>query len=204
MRTLLITAGFLTIAAANAERGDLYKWEDEDGNIYYSDKVPPEYAERDKERITPHGVPLEEIEGRKTEEELEEERRQAELDRQRAEQLRADTALLNTYLTVAEIENHRDRRIELFQAQARVTELFLKNQQARLERLEREASRYQPYSSDADAPMVDPGLVEEINETRSTIERHTDNLRKYTEEEQAIRRQFEHYIARFRELKGLE
>ena len=42
-------------------------------------------------------------------------------------QMRADRALLATYQNVDEIVMHRDRRVELFQAQSRVTELYLRN-----------------------------------------------------------------------------
>ena len=205
MRKLLATVGFLTITVtANAgEHGKFYEWTDEDGVTHYSDSIPPEYSELDKQVVNQHGVTLAEIEGRKTEEELAEEARLAELNLQRELQLRADKALLATYLTVDEIQMHRDRRVELFQAQSRVTELFLNNLETRLDRLEREASRYQPYSNDPDAPMVDPDLVDEINDTKSTIRRHEANLVKFQEEEQTIKRRFEGDIARFKKLKGL-
>ena len=61
-------------------------------------------------------------------------------------QFRADQALLSTYVSVAEIEMHRDRRVELFQAQARVTELYLRNLQRRLDQLKTEAGRFKPSS----------------------------------------------------------
>jgi len=105
---------------------------------------------------------------------------------------------------VDEIRMHRDRRIELFQAQSRVTELYLRNLQRRLEKLEREASRFAPYSSDPEAEMVDPDLVAEINETKGTIERHIENLQKFQNEEQVIIARFEGDIDRFKSLKGLE
>ena len=58
-------------------------------------------------------------------------------------QKRQDQALLATYLSVDEIIMHRDRRVELFQAQSRVTELYLRNLQRRLDNLRSEASRFQ-------------------------------------------------------------
>ena len=68
-------------------------------------------------------------------------------------QLRADKALLATYLSVEEIVMHRDRRIELFQAQSRVTELYLRNLERRLTRLKHEAAKYRPYSDDPERQM---------------------------------------------------
>ncbi|MDH3551542.1 MAG: hypothetical protein OER22_02910, partial [Gammaproteobacteria bacterium] len=74
--------------------------------------------------------------------------------------------MLSTYVNVNEIEMHRDRRVELFQAQARVTELYLRNLRRRLDKLKSEAGRYKPYSSDPGAPTIDPDLVEEISDRR--------------------------------------
>ena len=98
---------------------------------------------------------------------------------------------------------HRDRRVELFQAQARVTELYLRNLSRRLGTLKTEAGRYKPYSSDPEAPMVDPSLVEEIKETEAAIERHESNLDQFRQQEQDIIERFEDSIDRFRELKGM-
>jgi len=118
-------------------------------------------------------------------------------------QFRADQALLSTYVSVAEIEMHRDRRVELFQAQARVTELYLRNLQRRLDQLKAEAGRFKPYSSDPAAQMIDPSLVEDIDETEASIGRHEQNLKKFRDEEQRIHERFEGDIQRFKTIKGI-
>jgi len=181
----------------------LYRWVDDDGVVHYGDSVPPEYAEAEKQVLNKTGVTVDVMHGKKTPEELAEERRLEEQRRARELQRRADQALLATYLSVDEIELHRDRRVELFQAQARVTELYLRNLQKRLSLLEEEAAKYQPYSSDPDAPLIEPDLVSELNETRETIERHEANLERFREDEQQIVARFSDDIDRFRELKGL-
>jgi hypothetical protein len=98
---------------------------------------------------------------------------------------------------------HRNRRVELFQAQSRVTELYLSNLGGRLQKLEREASRYLTYSGDTDAKMVDPDLVDEISETKSTISRHEENLQKFQADEQLIIARFQGDINRFKVLRGI-
>ncbi|MFQ5609086.1 MAG: DUF4124 domain-containing protein [Woeseiaceae bacterium] len=207
MRKFFLTVGFLTISAvvgAAEHDGKYYRWTDEDGVVHYGDSIPAEYTDLDKQVINEHGVTLAEIEGRKTDEERAAEERAQQMQLQKDMQLRADKALLATYLTVDEIRMHRDRRVELFQAQSRVTELFLSNLESRLQRLERVASRYLPYSTDPDAPQVDPDLVSEINETRSIIQRHQSNLVKFQQEEQTIIARFEGDITRFKSLKGID
>ena len=106
-------------------------------------------------------------------------------------------------LTIDEIVMHRDRRVELFQAQARVTELYLKNLQRRMENLRNEASKFRPYSEDPDAPLIDPDLADDMQSTKETIARHEGNLRKFEEDEQSIVARFDGDIDRFKKLKGL-
>ena len=207
MRLSHLAIGLIVVsfAAGAADRENRhYKVVDEDGNTYYGDSIPPEMTDLDKQVVNDHGVTVGHIEGRKTEEELEAERRAEEQRLQRELQRRADQALLATYQSVQEIELHRDRRVELFQAQARVTELYLRNLQRQLEKLERESLRYAPYSSDPDAEMVDPDLVEDIIETKDTIHRHEQNLQKFKDDEAMIIARFDGDINRFKSLKGIE
>ena len=205
MRTFAITATlFLLSTASVAAEKQIYKWVDEDGNVFYDDSVPPEYAERPKEILNDQGVAVDNVEGKKTAEQLEAERieneRRAEAERQR----RADLALLATYLSVDEIEMHRDRRVELFQAQSRVTELYLRNLERRLESLRNEARKYRPYNEDPDAPMIDDSLADDLRDTKETIARHERNLQKYRLDERDIIERFDNDIARFKRLKGID
>lgn len=193
----------LAAAAQQKDRGT-FKWVDDEGVIHYGDRIPPEYADKPKQRLNDQGVAVEHLEGKKTEAQIAAEKKAAELEVQRELQRRADQALLNTYISVAEIEMHRDRRVELFRAQARVTELYLRNLSRRLDQLKREAGRFKPYNSDPNAETIDPGLVAEIKETEGAIQRHEDNLSQFRNEEKQIRDRFEGDIERFKRLKGIE
>lgn len=207
MRSLLLTAATLLLlsqAALAAQDQKLYRWVDKDGNIHYGDKVPAEYAEVEKQVVNEHGVTLDVLRGKKTEEEIAAEKQAEELKAERELRRRQDQALLATYLSVDEIVMHRDRRVELFQAQGRVTELYLRNLQKRLNSLQKEASRFAPYNEDPDAPMIDPALAADIATTTETIARHERNLERFQEDEQSIVARFDGDISRFKTLKGLE
>jgi hypothetical protein len=194
----------LPLAAGAQESRETYKWLDDEGQIHYGDSVPPEYADKRKSVLNEQGVAVGQVEGKKTAEQLQREKEEKELEMQRELQLRADKALLATYITVQEIEMHRDRRVELFRAQARVTELYLRNLNRRLDQLKQEAGRYKPYNSDPDAEMIDPGLVEDLEETEDSIDRHEQNLQQFRQEERDIIKRFDGDIQRFRILKGLD
>ena len=193
----------LSLSAVAESPQKLYRWVDAEGVVHFGDSVPAEYAEIEKQVLNEHGVTVDVLRGKKTEEEIAEEKRQEEIQLALELQRRADQALLATYLSVDEIEMHRDRRIELFQAQTRVTELYLRNQRRRLESLQKEASNFRPYSSDPDAPLIERDLADDIAETKDIIGRHEINLERFQDDEANILARFDGDIARFRLLKGL-
>ena len=207
MRILVITALSLLLLSMAAQARDgqkLYRWVDAEGNVHYGDSIPAEYAELEKQVLNQHGVTVDTLFGKKTPEQLAEEQRQVELARELEERKRADQALLATYMTIDEILMHRDRRIELFQAQTRVTELYLRNLQRRLDGLMADASKFQPYSDDPDAPMIARDLTDDIAATKDTIERHEGNLQRFKTDETSIVDRFEIDIMRFKRIKGLD
>ena len=199
---LILSTAPLALMAGQTER--VYKWVDEEGQVHFGDSIPPQYSDLPKQVLNEHAVKVDDIEGRKTDEQRAAERAAAEVAMQRELQARADQALLSTYLSVDEIVMHRDRRIELFQAQSRVTELYLRNLERRLTKLKRDAAKYRPYSEDPDAPLIDPDLVADINETQDTIARHQQNLLKFQEDERLMVARFEGDIDRFKRLKGVD
>jgi hypothetical protein len=203
LNVIFIVLCFLVPLASQAQETRTYRWVDDDGVVHYGDSIPPEFAEKPKQVLNEHGVTIQYLEGRKTPEQLEAEQAARDLEVQVNLQRRADQALLATYINVEEITMHRDRRIELFQAQARVTELYLRNLRRRLESLREDARGFKPYSSDPNAPAIDPDLVDEIRRTNEAIKRHEINLRKYRSDEQQIIERFDGDITRFMALKGL-
>ena len=200
----ILTLLLLPMAAQAREGQKLYRWVDAEGNVHYGDSIPAEYAELEKQVLNQHGITVDTLTGKKTPEQLAAEQRQIELARELEERKRADQALLATYMSIEEILMHRDRRIELFQAQTRVTELYLRNLQRRLDSLMVDASSFQPYSDNPDAPMIDRDLTDDIAETKDTIERHEGNLQRFKSDESNIVDRFEIDILRFKRIEGLD
>ena len=200
-----ITLLFFCLSAgiASAQTPKLYRWVDEHGVVHYGDSIPARYAEIERQVVNEHGITVDVMHAKKTDEELAEEARLEELRVEAELQRRRDQALLATYLSIDEIEMHRDRRVELFQAQARVTELYLRNLQRRMDSLREEASKFRPYSEDPEAPLIDPDLADDIRQTKDTIVRHEQNLQKFETDEENIVARFAGDIDRFKELKGL-
>ena len=198
---LLLLAPF-AYAQKDATKG-YFKWVDEDGVVHYGDSIPAKYRDLPKEVVNDYGVQIDYLEGKKSPEQLEAERLEEERIQKIELQRRADQALLATYLSVDEILLHRDRRVELFQAQARVTELYLRNLDRRLKSLRADASNFQPYSENPDAPMIADDLAKELRKTKEIINRHERNLKKFKSDEQQIIARFEGDINRFKTLRGI-
>jgi len=203
LKVSCIVFGLLVPLTAFAQQGTAYSWVDDDGVRHYGDRIPAEYADKPKDVVNEYGVVVGHIRGKRTAEQIQAEKEAAALAMKEELQRRADLALLSTYANVTEIEMHRDRRIELFQAQARVTELYLRNLRRRLSKLKGDAGRFKPYNSNPEAPMIDPGLIEDIKDTEGAIMRHEDNLKTYRAEERRINERFDGDIQRFMILKGL-
>jgi len=194
----------LSVGVAAAQSGQrLFRWVDTDGVVHYGDSIPPEYSELERQVLNEHGITIDVMQAKKTAAQLAEERHLEELRLARELQARADQNLLATYLSVDEILLHRDRRVELFQAQARVTELYLKNLQRRMDSLRSEAANFRPYSVNPDAPIIDPELANDMTTTKETIVRHERNLQKFHDDELLIVARFDGDVDRFRRIKGL-
>lgn len=205
MRKLIITSILLLLAplAFGEQETKVYRWIDAEGVVHFDDSIPPEFAEYPKDVLNERGVTVGNLAGKKTEEQLVAERIAEEQRVVLEKRQREDQALVATYLNVEEILLHRDRRVELFQAQARVTELYLRNLKTRLDDLRTDASNFRPYSEDADAPLIPESLNKDLLRTKDTIARHKRNLQKYQSDEQQIIDRFDGDISRFKVLKGI-
>ena len=185
----------------------MYRWEDSEGTVHYGDAVPPEHAARGHSLINEYGVEIGRVAGERSAEEKAAEKRRAEL---LAEQRKArdaallrDKVLLSTYLSVEEIEALRDRRIELVAGQIRVTQIYLDNLRQKLLKLEKEAQRFSPYSTNPDARPIDEKLARELSDTLDSIMLYEQNLARSRQEQNQLMAKFDSDIGRFRELRSL-
>ena len=185
----------------------VYRWVDNEGVVHYGDRIPPEFANTDRDILNDQAVTVGFEEGEVTPEERAElERLKAIADaeqRQRDNAARRDRMLLETYITVADIEDLRDRRLELLTSQIKVTELYLANLRKRLAALEREASIYKPYSDKQNAAPLPDDLALEMQRAAASISLYEQTLERTRQDQEALTEAFADDIIRFRELKRL-
>jgi len=193
------------LAAPSSKQGTTYKWTDDNGRVHYGDHVPPQYADEDRELLNEQGVRVGIEEGLDTPEERAEKARikalQEEARTQKLAAARRDRVLLETYLSVAEIEMLRDRRLELMESQIKVTEQYLNNLRKRLLTLQQEAIGYKPYSDIPDAPEIPENLALDISRTVASITLYERTLASTRTLQGEVREKFARDIVRFAELK---
>ena len=164
---LLVIAAIALPSISSAQK--LYKWTDENGGVHYSD-IPP----------APNRDPS------------------AQADqREKDKSAQRDRVLLETYSSVAEIEDLRNRRIEEMESQIRGTEDYLGKLRERLVGLQAEASQFKQ-----DASQIPESLALDISQTTAAIPQHEQTLLRMRADQDAAKQSFDNDIARFRELKG--
>jgi hypothetical protein len=209
IRTFTIFAAALASAPAMAAQGTatreaFYRCRDATGHTLYGDRVPVGCQGRDTEVLNAHGSVMRIIEGdqtraaRLTREEAETKERHAKEQR-----VQRDNMLLETYLSVEDIERLRDQRLELLSAQYRATEQTISNMRERQNRLESQVARFKPYSDNPNAPPLPDHLAEEMVNTVNSLRVYHESLQKNRDEQDHVKSTFSADIKRFKELKGV-
>jgi len=199
-RVLLIVVG-LALASGPAMAQKVYRWVDENGQVHYGDKVPPQYASQDRDILNKHGVAVGRQEGLETPAEAR--ARIAQEERQKAEQEKAqrDRMLVSTYQNVEEIELLRARRLELVDSNIMIQQQSVANLKARLGEQQVRAARFKPINEDPQARPMPEGLAEDIERTKSDLRTQEANLHRKQEERDALNAKFDAEIVRFVELR---
>jgi hypothetical protein len=130
---LAIALAILTLAACifltPTARAATYKWVDDQGNVHYSDKMPPEAVNKGSIELNKQGVPIKKNDPALTPEqrrarEVEEERtRQAAKIRDEIQ--RRDRALLQTFTTEGEIDLSKKRALRTIDGQIQSAEAYI-------------------------------------------------------------------------------
>jgi len=181
-----------------------YRCKDANGLTHYGDSVPQPCRGLDTEVLNDSGIVVRMIEGEQTR--LARQAREAaetKLRNEREQALQRDRTLIETYLTVEDIERLRDQRLELLIGQYRVTEQNIANLRERQDRLENQIARFRPYSGSAKAPPLPDHLAEDMVNTVRSLNVYQQSLEKNRREQKDIQTSFATDIKRFKELKGL-
>jgi Xaa-Pro aminopeptidase len=194
----------LAVMAASPADAQVYRWVDEDGNVHYTDSLPPERA-RDARRVySRDGSPIREVERAPTEAELREreqrrrlaEERQAEEREARRQQAEYDRMLLRTFNDENHLERTREDRLEAMAAQQRVLRIRNTRDQEELEELrERAAQAERTGQGDPEA------IYSRIRRTEARIAERNERMAELDRGMDQLDQEFDNHLKRFRELR---
>jgi hypothetical protein len=212
IRTLTIVAATLASVAAfpaqkqsrNGDKEAYYRCKDAQGQSLFGDSMPAGCIGRDTEVLSGTGMVTRVIEGDQS--------RTARLSREATEgkerklkeqrDLR-DRMLLETYLSVEDIERLRDQRLEMLVAQNRATEQTIANMRERQSRLETQVARFKPYNQKPNALPLPDHLAEDMVNTVNSMRVYQEAMEKNLAEQADVTTSFASDIKRFKELKGI-
>ncbi len=198
LAAILLAAVPTALLAANTSSDrPLYKWVDEKGVVHYGDSIPPQYAKQERSVLNRQGVEVGRLDAEKTDAQ-----RAADAARDRAttDAHHRDQVLLTTYVSVQQIEQLRDQRLDLIEVQVKVTSQYLGTLQGRLQDLQTRSLFYAPYSSTEGAGPMPDALAEDLVRTVKEIRLQERNLASKRAEQGAVREHFESDIQRYTEL----
>lgn len=187
------------LIATDSDAKKLHKWVDENGNVYYSDQVPPEKADKAREELNQQGVTVGNVDRAMSAEERaayqaqkaaeEEARKQAEAEAQK------DAVVLASYNSVDDIYRIRDGRIE---ALTRAIE----GHQASLANLRKSLEAYNARAAESERQSREiPEIVSSaIAATRKQIAEQEEIIAEKMAERDGVEAEYEAEADRFREV----
>jgi hypothetical protein len=203
----LVTGALLLIGSVSEPvmAAKLYRWVDKNGEVHYGDRVPPEDTKLKREILNKYGIPIKTLSHELSQQEREELKRQQAIEAAEQQRIRdaiqRDNVLLNTYLSIDEIEALRNRRKELLDGQIKVTELYLSNLHVKVTKLQKDASRFQPYNPDPGAPPIPNRLAKELSNSLKSILVYEQTLINTREKKFELVAKFNSDIDRFQHLQ---
>jgi chromosome segregation ATPase len=199
-------AAALALALAAAPRAEAQKivcWKDKSGKVVgCGDKVPPEFQdsatqEMDRAGVTRKTTESAEQAAKRKALEAEQAKLKAEEEKRRAEQKRQDMALLNTYTNEKEIDQRRDRDLQVVDLQISQLQVSLKNANDRYT----EARTRHDAAAKSGKPVPD-ALRDELARATADKQKLDASIAGKEKEKEEIRARYAEQKKRYNELRG--
>jgi chromosome segregation ATPase len=187
----------LYLACLPAGAKSIVCWTDDKGQRACGDRVPPEYARKERQVLNERGMVVDTKPREKTPEEIADAERKAQQEREakRAAEAQAayDRFLRQTYTSVADIEQARDSRLAALDARLQLAEKALSDSEAALTDLR---ARSEEDAEDADK------LARQIRTFEASRDSNGNAVASLRKEREELVASYRRDIARYRELTG--
>lgn len=191
----------LLLAAPVASAQTVYKWVDDNGNVHYSQTLPPEQVQRKHERLTEEGLLAERIERAPTAEEraILAERIRVEKDEAQRTRLQQqqDRLFLAAFPTEADIERTIQSRRDTVQNERNTIESLIEQNRASFNRVVQQAAAFERRGE-----AVPAWLSQQIASDRVKLRDLAQRLREIDQRLAGLEAERELELQRHRSLTG--
>jgi cytochrome b involved in lipid metabolism len=174
----------------------MYRWIDEEGNVRYSDQIPPDQVQHRRETLNKEARIIDILEKKKTAEQLALEKRLAALRQQQeeiiAKQQAKDKVLLSTFRNVSDMELALKGKTLALESQKRLLQANLDRLNVQLQQDQKRAAQFE-----RDGKPVPGDLQKDISKTQQQIEQAEGEITKHNEKTQLAIKEFEADIDRY-------
>lgn len=197
---LVGAAFFVALTFSLHAQAKVYKWVDDHGITHYGEVMPSEYANKERDTINKAGLidkRPEKIDPAKTRAQEEEDQKRKIEKQAEIEQKRRDSAMLNTYSNETEIDQARDRSLDLVNARVESNKMLLKSSNDTLDGLKSEVA-----TRSREGKQIPQSLTNDIAQTEARAARYAAELTKSEAEVTTVKARFDSEKELYRKLKG--
>jgi len=195
-KLILIFGLLLLLSGEFAFAKKMYRWEDEHGNVFFSDQVPPEQVQYKRETLSDKAKVVDVVEKAKTPEQIELQNRLNMLRKEQekivAKQAANDKVLLSSFRTLEDMNRALQNKLSIFEAQQKVLEGNVKRFIQQLQQLQQQAAEHE-----RNARAVPQKLLTDIAAGKQQIEGAKQELDKLMDDKQKSVKEFKADMARF-------
>ena len=215
---LIISFTLITSILISNAHARMKCWTNSDGVKECGDKVPPEYTQKGYQELSKGGIVTDETDKVKTKEELKKEKLEADaIARQQKKEKNKkslDKMLLETFNSIDEIELAKEEKLKALASTIKITRKRIIKLQYQLDDIQDNNSIDDEENfedDDEDCVDDDEDCVDEKEEIfrkkvealKNQIAENKNHLKYRTEEVERTKKLYIKYIARFKELKGI-
>jgi hypothetical protein len=206
LKRLHIILALTLLTLSPAWGGKLYKWTDEEGNVHYSDKLPPEAVDRAHEELNAQGVATKSVSREKTKEERAAEEAAAaaaeaekkKLAEEEATKKARDDLLLNTFTTERDLTLARDDRLSSIDATINMTANNNTNQEQQAQAVRKRIENLKKTNKE-----VPENVTKQLENLEGQLAKNKEFIQSKQDERKQLEAQFDGDLKRYRELKGI-
>ena len=175
---------------------NLFRWVDEQGNVRYSDQVPPDQVKHRRESLNGNIRVVDTVNKEKTKTQLELEKRLLLLRAQQEEiinrQKAHDRVLLSTFRNVDDMRMSLKSKMQALAGQKSMLNGNLQRVEKQLQQQQKRAAQYE-----RDGKKVPIKFLKSISASKEQIDLATFEIARHIEKEETIKKEFERDIERF-------